>query len=41
VAGWHESGQHRLYVNRGLGWSFLPFRLNCRPEIAVIEWIQE
>lgn len=40
VAGWHESGQHRLYVNRGLGWSFLPFRLNCRPEIAVIEWIE-
>jgi len=39
IAGWHESGQHRLYVNRGLGWSFLPFRLNCRPEIAVIEWV--
>ena len=41
VAGWHESGPHRLYVNRGLGWSFLPFRLNCRPEIAVIDWMQE
>lgn len=41
VAGWHETDQHRLYVNRGLGWSFLPFRLNCRPEIAVIEWIEE
>ena len=41
VAGWHESGRHRLYVNRGIGWSFLPFRLNCRPEIAVIEWTQE
>lgn len=39
VAGWHESGQHRLYVNRGLGWSFLPFRFNCRPEIAVIDWV--
>ncbi len=39
VAGWHESGPHRLYVNRGVGWSFLPFRLNCRPEIAVIEWV--
>lgn len=38
VEGWHQSGPHRLYVNRGLGWSFLPFRLNCRPEIAVIEW---
>lgn len=41
IAGWHESGRHRLYVNRGLGWSFLPFRLNCRPEIAVIEWTEE
>lgn len=41
VAGWHESGAHKLYVNRGLGWSFLPFRLNCRPEIAVIEWNSE
>jgi predicted MPP superfamily phosphohydrolase len=41
VAGWHESGRHRLYVNRGLGWSFLPFRLNCRPEIALIEWVKE
>lgn len=39
VSGWHESGPHRLYINRGLGWSFLPFRLNCRPEIAVIEWV--
>lgn len=39
IAGWHRSGVHRLYVNRGLGWSFLPFRLNCRPEIAVIEWV--
>jgi uncharacterized protein len=41
IAGHHESGQHRLYVNRGLGWSFLPFRLNCRPEVAVIEWTEE
>jgi uncharacterized protein len=39
IAGWHRSGVHRLYVNRGLGWSFLPFRWNCRPEIAVIEWV--
>jgi uncharacterized protein len=41
VAGWHEAGPHRLYVNRGLGWSFLPFRLNCRPEIAVIDWTSQ
>jgi predicted MPP superfamily phosphohydrolase len=40
IAGRHESTRHRLYVNRGLGWSFLPFRWNCRPEIAVIHWIE-
>jgi hypothetical protein len=41
IAGRHENDHHRLYVNRGLGWSFLPFRFNCRPEIVVIDWIDE
>jgi predicted MPP superfamily phosphohydrolase len=41
VAGRHETSRHRLYVNRGLGWSFLPFRLNCAPEIVVVDWINE
>lgn len=41
VAGHHQSGDHRLYVNRGLGWSFIPFRLNCRPEVLVINWTHE
>jgi hypothetical protein len=41
VAGRYESGTHTLYINRGLGWSFLPFRWNCLPEIAVIEWIED
>lgn len=41
IAGHHEKRRHRIYVNRGLGWSFLPFRLNCLPEIAVIDWINE
>lgn len=41
IAGRHENARHRLYVNRGLGWSFLPFRWNCRPEIAVIDWTNE
>lgn len=41
VAGEHCSGEHKLYVNRGMGWSFLPFRWNCRPEIGVIDWINE
>jgi len=38
ISGRHENARHRLYVNRGLGWSFLPMRWNCRPEIAVIDW---
>jgi uncharacterized protein len=41
VAGRHESGEHKLYINRGLGWSFIPLRWNCQPEIAVIEWTNE
>lgn len=41
IAGHHEAHGHRLYVNRGLGWSFLPCRLNCVPEIGVIDWVHE
>ncbi|BCA55674.1 putative Metallophosphoesterase [Nitrospira sp. KM1] len=41
IAGPHETSFHRLYVNRGLGWSFLPFRWNCTPEIVVIDWASE
>jgi len=41
ISGRHENARHRLYVNRGLGWSFLPMRWNCRPEIAVIDWTNE
>lgn len=41
IAGHHEKHGYRLYVNRGLGWSFIPLRWNCRPEIALIEWTVE
>ncbi|NHM29296.1 metallophosphoesterase [Neobacillus terrae] len=27
----------RLYTNRGIGTTFLPFRFNCRPEITVFQ----
>lgn len=30
--------ERRLYVNQGLGWSLLPLRWNCPPEIVLIEW---
>lgn len=41
ISGWHENARHRMYVNRGLGWSFLPSRWNCRPEIALITWTDQ
>ena len=41
IDGHHGEPRRRLYVNRGLGWSFLPLRLNCTPEIACIEWSDE
>lgn len=31
--GWYQEGQARMYVNRGVGFTWL-FRLNCPPEIA-------
>jgi uncharacterized protein len=33
-----QDGQ-RLYVNRGLGWSLVPLRWNCSPEIVLLEWV--
>jgi hypothetical protein len=41
IEGHHGTPDRRLYVNRGLGWSFLPLRWNCAPEIACIEWVAE
>jgi predicted MPP superfamily phosphohydrolase len=38
TSGMYHKGTHRLYVNRGLGWSFIPVRLNCAPEIVVLDW---
>ncbi|HKY72353.1 MAG TPA: metallophosphoesterase [Nitrospira sp.] len=41
ISGRHGNARHRMYVNRGLGWSFLPWRVNCRPEITVITWTDQ
>lgn len=41
IAGHHLERGTRLYVNRGLGWSFIPLRWNCQPEVALIEWTAE
>ena len=37
ASGLFEIGDTQLYVNRGVGLSVFPIRLNCPPEIAVIE----
>jgi uncharacterized protein len=38
ASGHYSHNGHQLYVNRGLGWSLLPVRWNCPPEILLIEW---
>jgi len=38
--GWYASGKNqdkRMYVNRGLGTIVAPVRINCRPEITLIQ----
>lgn len=35
VAGWYNGKKPRLYVNRGIGTTFLPIRIGSRPEITV------
>lgn len=35
--GWFEKNTSRLFVSRGIGTSILPIRINCSPELAIIE----
>ncbi len=39
IEGHYGEPGRRLYINRGLGWSFIPLRWNCTPEIVCIDWI--
>ncbi|HKV47062.1 MAG TPA: metallophosphoesterase [Candidatus Acidoferrales bacterium] len=36
VAGWYTKNGSKMYVNRGIGWTALPIRLLCRPEVTII-----
>jgi len=36
LAGWYSKDGAQMYVNRGLGWTALPIRLLCRPEVTII-----
>jgi uncharacterized protein len=33
--GWYRVGKSRMYLNRGIGLTFVPWRINCPPEITV------
>jgi len=33
--GWYRRGDSRMYLNRGAGLTFVPWRINCPPEITV------
>ncbi len=33
--GWYREGQTRMYLSRGCGLTFVPWRINCPPEITV------
>ena len=39
--GLYRLGRCRLYVNRGVGTALAPFRLNCPPEVAIIDILPE
>jgi len=33
--GWYRDGASNMYLNRGVGLTFVPWRVNCPPEISV------
>jgi len=37
LSGLYRLGEALMYVSRGLGWSFAPLRLNCPPEVTVLD----
>jgi len=39
LCGWFEVAGVPLFVSRGVGWSLLPLRMWCPPELAMIELI--
>ena len=41
VAGWYRRGASRLYVNRGLGVTGKPFRIDCPAEISLFRMVPD
>lgn len=36
IMGWFHDGDKRMFVTRGIGWSQIPLRTFCPPEVAII-----
>ncbi len=41
VDGWYRRGNSRLYVNRGLGVTGKPYRINCPAEVAIFRMVPD
>jgi predicted MPP superfamily phosphohydrolase len=41
VSGWYQRGNARLYVNRGLGVTGKPFRIDCPAEIGIFRMVPD
>ena len=41
VEGWYQRGNTRLYVNRGLGVTGKPFRIDCPAEIGIFRMVPD
>ncbi len=41
LSGLQEKSGVSVYISRGVGWYFLPIRINCAPEISVLKLVRE
>jgi predicted MPP superfamily phosphohydrolase len=37
LSGLHDKGRMKVYISRGIGWYYVPIRINCAPEISVLK----
>ena len=35
-----DTKKAKMFISKGIGWAMYPVRLNCPPEIAVLELVQ-
>ena len=41
INGFYRTTNGNLFISRGIGWTIVPVRFNCAPEIAILELVQE